>query len=179
MKLEEAIQIRKNSEEPVEESLIGDAVRIISGATGVGLGFYSVISGAVAAAVGVTLTPVVIGAGGAIAAAAGVKLAFDIAYKIENRQLMRKIDKLAEVIAERDELLAEYDDDETTRKRQKQIKSEVKPLTEKQKRLGDDINREMRMDPTFKDNLSKKELNSVNEIMRAAEKGTLTTLEVN
>lgn len=175
MKLKEAIDFNKDSS--LEESFVGNAVRAISGVAGVGLAYLSVTKGALATITGLSLTPVIFGVGGAVAAAAGVKFAFDAATKIEDRQLMRSIDRLAEVIAERDELIDAYDDETDSNKRSR-MKDEIRQLTNRQVELGNEINNQIFDNPSLRENLSKDDYDMVKRVMDAAEDGSLTTLEI-
>ena len=180
MKLEEAIQFKKTDEsEDLEEGIIGDAVRGIAAGTGLFYGIQLAAS-AIVAAFGLSLTPFVIGAGGAVAVSYGIKKAFDMANEIESRQLMRMVDKLAETINERDMLLASYYEEDTTRKEKRKIKKKVDRITERQKRLGQSIIRffDNNIDQ-IEDILTYEDIRDVEAIIEAAKNGRLTTLKVN
>ena len=181
MKLEEAIQFRKKTDEPedLEEGFIGDAVRAISAGAGL---FYGVqfFTGAITAAFGLSLTPFVIGAGGTLAVSYGIKKAFDFATEIESRQLMRMVDKLAETIKKRDMLLVSYYEEGTTRKEKRKIKKKVDRVTEIQKKLGQSITRFFDNNKDqIEDGLTYEDMQDIEAIMAAAKDGRLTTLKVN
>ena len=183
-------QVTLNSKQ-IDENAVGDAIRsfaTVAGSSGIAASLAAGTFGLSAAKstsmsvftflVDVATAPFTLGLLSASVIAIGMKVLYDVANRVDDESFLKKVNTLAYLTSERDQLIAMYEDEEMSPMEKDRIEKQTKQMTRQMRSLANDIDDEMQNDPSLKDEISQRDLQKVKAVLGSAQEGMLTTLDV-
>lgn len=159
----------KDNINQVDESLLGKATRggsLLAGWAGTAA---SLGIGGLAAVAATSLTPLAIGLGGVVLSVVGAMQLWRIANRIDNNEFRSIVKDLSTKIEARDDFIKSIEGSPD-----RQEERQMKQMTKEIRSLGSRLNSTMTSDDRIASQLSMKEKEQLEDMVQAAEAGTLS-----